>query len=449
MISPFRIVTTFLFLNNVQSFVPKLPLDSRQGWNALSSDLQSSNNDDSLDDMRRLLEASWNVDTMGSVPTNPQDAADAAATCIQSAMGEENIFFVDILLPSYDVTQGPNIYDEVLAVEFCVELAKSLEEKSCILVRDERRRNSGNRILEARERNRLDDNDEDEDKDEDLVEEEDDAEFFDDFAGVGGPIGADNDDSNAETTSTSLKGDAAPTITDDVDTFREQLMAKWEEPTVEGSNVSSGNTDEPKAADMTSREPETKPEPSRKRTKPLTQKERFYRLASLFGDTNISSGPDMIDQVVKAVAENGKPAEDEETIIILSAVEKDEMVAVRSLVSKYKGEKNIVLVNCQLDPLPRELIRAETVYSILPLVARPVATEQNVVGSDKQDKTDAPPKVVIMRRYPKDWEVYVDTDGNGFELADVAKASQVRRKKGPPMEWVVKVLKRHMESKLS
>jgi hypothetical protein len=53
-----------------------------------------------------------------------------------------------------------------------------------------------------------------------------------------------------------------------------------------------------------------------------------------------------------------------------------------------------------------------------------------------------------MRRYPKDWEVYVDADGNGFELADVAKESQIRGKKGPPMEWIAGCVKRHMESKL-
>lgn len=157
----------------------------------------------------------------------------------------------------------------------------------------------------------------------------------------------------------------------------------------------------------------------------------------------------MMDQVVKAVSANGKPTEDEETVIILSAVEKDEMIAVRSLVAKYKGKKNIILVNCQLDPLPRELIWANTVYSILPLVARPVVSDENVFGTEKpQDEGETPPKVVVMRRYPKDWEVYVDVDGNGFELADIAKASQVRGKKRPPMEYIAGCVKRYMESKL-
>jgi mannose/fructose-specific phosphotransferase system component IIA len=57
--------------------------------------------------MRRLLEASWNIETMGAVPTNPEDAADAAATSIQSAVDNgESLFFVDLLLPSYDISQG-------------------------------------------------------------------------------------------------------------------------------------------------------------------------------------------------------------------------------------------------------------------------------------------------------------------------------------------------------
>ena len=159
----------------------------------------------------------------------------------------------------------------------------------------------------------------------------------------------------------------------------------------------------------------------------------------------------MIDEVVRAVSDNGLPTDTEETIIILSAVQKDEMIAVRSLAAKYKGKKDIIMVNCQFDILPRELIRAKTVYSILPLIARPTVSDENIFGSNKPpppEEGESPPKVVVMRRYPKDWEVYVDADGNGFELADVAKESQIRGKKGPPMEWIAGCVKRHMESKL-
>jgi hypothetical protein len=50
----------------------------------------------------------------------------------------QSLFFVDLLLPSYDITQGPNMYDDVLDVKFCIALPKALEDKTSILVRDER-----------------------------------------------------------------------------------------------------------------------------------------------------------------------------------------------------------------------------------------------------------------------------------------------------------------------
>ena len=418
---------------------PTLPTIPRRQHSCSSPPtcLFSSKQDDNLDDMRRLLEASWNIETMGAVPTNPEDAADAAATSIQSAVDNgESLFFVDLLLPSYDISQGKNMYDEVLAVEFCIALANSLEEQSCILVRDGKTRNSVSRILKARERNQAESDDEATNKevitDEDDQDDEEESEFFDDFADFGGIVGGDSDTPTAK--------DAA---IENVDAFREQLMAKWDDPPAEKSDLPVKNSAEEAAAGMESSSP-PKPE------KQESPDDKLYRLATLFGDATISSGPDMFDQVVKAVSDNGLPTDNEETIIILSAVQKDEMIAVRSLVAKYKGKKNIILVNCQLDPLPRELIRAKTVYSILPLIARPVVSDENLFGGNKQppQEGESPPKVVVMRRYPKDWEVYVDADGNGFELADVAKESQIRGKKGPPMEWIAGCVKRHMESKL-
>ena len=425
------LVLSLTFLDGAQSFLPTPALTRRQRLHFLPV---HSSNDDNLDDMRRLLEASWNSDTMGAVPTNPEAAADAAATSLRSAMNNgESLFFVDLLLPSYDITQGSNIYDDVLAVEFCIALSKALEEKSCILVRDEKTRNTVGRVLEARQRNRLekdeeevmgDDHDEDDD-DDDEEEEEDEPEDFADLDSA---------------TPSSTKAGATLPQTDDVDAFREQLMAKWDDlDAVSEKPDKSKNPDVPPEAKNTSKPPA--------KTAAELVAPGFYRLASLFGDTKISTGADMMDQVIKAVAANGQPIDDEDTIIILSAVQKDEMIAVRSLAAKYKGKKNIVLVNCQLDPIPRELIRANTVYSILPLVAKPVVSEQNFFGSGNPQEDKAPPKIVVLRRYPKDWEVFVDADGNGFELVDIAKASQVG-KKGPPMEWIARCIKRHMESKL-
>lgn len=442
------------FLARHNAFIPKPPLLTRFKHNlgsSLSSSCLFSSKEENLEDMRRLLEASWNVDTMGAVPTNPEDAADGAADSINAAKDNgESLFFVDLLLPSYDISQGINMYDEVLAVEFCIALADSLEDKTCVLVRDAKTLNSVNRVLEARERNQLDEDEEedDDDKEEIIIDiddkDEEETEFYDDFADFGGAIGGEPD---REMPTSLTTEDAAPKTTEDVDAFREQLMTKWDDPPAQKSEAPAKKSVEgPEAADFSSLPKPTNKEPAAAAT---PSKDRLYRLASLFGDARISTGSDMMDQVGKAVNENGKPTDDEETIIILSAVGKDEMIAVRSLAAKYKGNKNIVLVNCQLDPLPRELIGAKTVYSILPLVARPVVSDANVFGNEKpQDESETPPKVVVMRRYPKDWEVYVDADGNGFELADVVKASQIRGKKGPPMEWIAGCVKRHMESKL-
>jgi Domain of unknown function (DUF1995) len=400
--------------------------------------------EDNLDDLRRLLEASWNADTMGAVPTNPEMAAREATVSLKSARENgQSLFFVDLLLPSYDITQGPTMYDDVLAVEFCIALSKALEDKTCILVRDENTLKSVSRILDARERDRRRDDEEfmEDDDDDDEDDEEDDENidvvFYDDFADFRS-IG------DGEVAVSTTKGDAAMPAGDDVDVFREQLLASWNSTKAEGQ--SDTGTEKPQNA--APRELNFKTTSKKNKMNPSAPKMgRLYRLASLFGDATISSGPDMIDQAIKAVTANAQPTEDEETIIILSAVTKEEMIAVRSLVAKYRRKKNIVLVNCQLDPLPRELISATTVYSILPLVAKPVVSERNVVGKPEEIKGEAPPKVVVLRRYPKEWEVYVDASGGGFELADTAPASQVG-KKGPRMEWIAGCVKRHLQSKL-
>ena len=153
----------------------------------------------------------------------------------------------------------------------------------------------------------------------------------------------------------------------------------------------------------------------------------------------------MLDDVVKAVQTNAQPSEDEETIIILSPISREEMVAVRSLVAKYEGKKKIILVNSHLEPIPRELRQAETVYSVLPLVANIRKSGVNIFASQNAEEEALPPKVVVMRRYPRDWEVYVDI-GHGFELAGSAPAGSVD-KKGPSIEWIAGSVKRFLQSK--
>jgi len=118
------------------------------------------------------------------------------------------------------------------------------------------------------------------------------------------------------------------------------------------------------------------------------------------------------------------------------------MIAIRALAGQYKATKKIILVNCRLDsPLPRELIGAETVYSILPLIAKP----QTTTSRHNEPKKDDNPKVVVLRRYPRDWEVYVDM-GDGFDLAASVPDSSVPGRQGPSMEWVSSAVKRYLQS---
>ncbi len=390
-----------------------------------------------LQELRRQLESSWNIESMGSVPTNPESAADAAASSLLSAMSRSasgspsSIFLIDILLPSYDITQGTNLYDEVLATEFCIALAKFFKGKSMILMRDGKTLQTVNRILDMREKDRIAamtadavDDEEDDDEEED---DEDDDEL---------------DDGAIRSTEFLDRVSAKPAA--DIDAFRQQLMSSWESGSSR-TDLNEGNGDD----DIPS--PPAKPSQPKDQTSVRAAEAplKRHRLASMFGDAKIAKGPDMTDDAVRAIKANGKPHEDEETIIILSAVSPEEMVGIRGLVSTYGKTKTFVLVNCKINPLPRELIQAETVYSILPLIARPTVSDQNIFGKEAStSSTSEPPKpkVVVMRRYPRDWEVFVDV-GRGFELAATAPTSQVD-KKGPSMEWIAGCVKRHLQSRL-
>jgi Domain of unknown function (DUF1995) len=346
--------------------------------------------------MRRILEASWNVETMGSVPTNADSAAEAAATAVINASGGKpvtsaglsNLFFVDILLPQYDVRQGSNLYDEVLAVDFCVSLSKRLKGRSAILLRDDKTVRAATRVLEARERDRsesgaFDLGDEADEADDDDEDDEGDVGLYADF-----------------------ESDVGEGLVD-VESFRSQLMAGWkkESPTV--------------SARMPSRTPVE-----------VATNAVSYRLASMLGSASISTGADMVDDVIRAVSANAQPKDDEDTLIILSAISREEMIGVRGLVSKYGSNKTILLVNCNLSPPPRELIKAQTVYSIQPFIARQKVSEVNLFGSREspdslEPHAKKPPKVVLMRRFPRDWEIFVDVCG-GFELAQTVPGTSSR-----------------------
>jgi len=111
------------------------------------------------------------------------------------------------------------------------------------------------------------------------------------------------------------------------------------------------------------------------------------------------------------------------------------------LAAKYKQSKTIVLVNCHFEPVPVEIIKAETVYSLLPLAAK---QKQQASGSDSYAPV---PKVVVLRRYPRDFEVFMDFGkGSGFELTESVSTEQVG-KRGPSLQWIADRLKQQMDAR--
>lgn len=69
-----------------------------------------------------MLESSWDAEKMGRVPLDATAGANEVyAALLQAEREETGVYFVELLLPAYDITQGERMYDEVcvLCVCFC------------------------------------------------------------------------------------------------------------------------------------------------------------------------------------------------------------------------------------------------------------------------------------------------------------------------------------------
>ena len=376
----------------------------------------SSNNNDDGDDfdlMRKILESSWNEEIMGYVPTTPQQAASNAAESVLNAImisnnsrsdsmtsnnSNNNVYMIDISLPSLDPMNGDNVYDDVGAAEFCIEFAKRLNVNriSCdglrndggvaIVVKDD---SLLSRIDRQIVRNKKEVDIDIDDYDDDNMSSS--IEFYDDFADL-------------------IKDTSTP------------------------SSIQSENN-------ITS--PENKNQHSSLAN---------INLYSMLGKNNIQIGsPNMINDVVKSVATNvslkttNNNNNNEDVIVILAPMSQLELVGVRWLVSKYGGTtgKTIVIFNCKLNPLPNELKMAEMCYSVLPLIARSSSSSQKQ-QQQQQQQQQSNPKIVLLRRYPKDWEMYIDCNqGTGFELAGSVPAVNVGLT-GPSMDWILDCVERYL-----
>eukprot|EP00584_Thalassiosira_punctigera_P023761 CAMPEP_0172551992 /NCGR_PEP_ID=MMETSP1067-20121228/42971_1 /TAXON_ID=265564 ORGANISM="Thalassiosira punctigera, Strain Tpunct2005C2" /NCGR_SAMPLE_ID=MMETSP1067 /ASSEMBLY_ACC=CAM_ASM_000444 /LENGTH=426 /DNA_ID=CAMNT_0013339887 /DNA_START=32 /DNA_END=1312 /DNA_ORIENTATION=+ len=346
--------------------------------------------DPRMEAMRSMLESSWDGELMGIVPSDPEKGAEAASESVDDAMRQsKNVLMVDLRLPSYDITEGPKMYDFMAAYNFCAFLSDKLRErklirKSLILVRNDKERVEIDRIKSERDAQSISN-----DKGVDL-------ERNDEF----------------KTPGESKEGT-------EVDDFRENLMASWDATndyiiTNEGVGTNS----------------------------PLSEKKLFeddnspsHRLWSMLGDEEISSGPDMFDQVIAAVDENAILSSGEDALIILSPYATPDIIAIRRIMARYGQTRTVIIVNSRMETLPRELAPAVMVYGILPLIARPK-------GNDGGNEAGL--KVVAMKRFPAEWSVYVDVYGDGFVEA-----------RGPPLaqdtsglpspEWISQRVQAHVE----
>jgi len=98
-------------------------------------------------------------------------------------------------------------------------------------------------------------------------------------------------------------------------------------------------------------------------------------------------------------------------------------------------------VNCKLDPMPREFSQAGAVvsYSLMPLAL------QNVENPDEESGM----KIVVLRRYPMSWEVYIDGGStlgdDGFQFVESIPMSECLGEQGPPIEYISKSINKYIE----
>ena len=389
----------------------------------LYSSINHEGDRSNLDRMRFLLEQSWNANTMGAVPTHPESAAEAAGMAISQAMQQQKgnddnnnkVFLVDICLPSMDITLGPNVYDGISAIEFCNSMAQTLSRlndvRSTILVRNQLSLNSIQTALSLKQK----ETEQQKQEEEEIVTKDTDNEMtiFDDFSDfdiLSNTFENDFRVSTSKNHNNNNNNNNDDDDDDDIDLIKQQLMASYD-----STENYDGEMDEVVVS---------------------TKKDSF-RLASLFGNTVIQPGKQMMQQVIDAVKENVALSETENVIMILSPATQEEMIAVRKLISDYSSDKYIVLVNHKLNPMPKELFTAETVYSMLPLIA-----------NAKSSPVEQPnPKIVLMRRYPQEWEIFIAIQNNmEFELAASIPAHSVG-KRGPSMEIIADCVKQFMTIK--
>lgn len=338
--------------------------------------LQDSPNDAELDALRRSLEKTWeslkNTNNANKIPANSKDAAYDAADCLTKALDEKirknpytpNVFSIQLLLPSLDISNGPNLYDEVAAADFCVDLSKAIHERRAldnwyshmkkvthphnvvIFVRDDTTVKSIERLLGAR-----------------------------------GKLA----------TITSKLTEISPPADESMSQFYDDF-----------SDASSSRIFSSFATNAPS-----------------------FHVTSLFADRDISAGPDMTSDVLNCIA-NQSISED--VIIIISPASPPEMIAVRKIIQDYGNQKIILLFNEKMDPWPRELRSCEVIYSILPLIAFPTDDSRLVQTRTVDATSTSRKMKLVLLRNVNDWVLFIDADEEGFQVAASISAQATEKK---------------------
>jgi Domain of unknown function (DUF1995) len=391
--------------------------------------------------MRRLLESAWNQTTMGRIPTTPELAVQECVEAWRHAESRSGskIFFIDLLLPQYDISAGSKVYDALLMVEFAMLLMQRLPRRAMLAVRDQRVLHSVARVLNARGGRDVTqvpspaiEYDDDfaspssaESEIAIVVVEDRPVVEFDDFGAA--PV-LEHDTPLEETAEESSISHFGTDGDDDIASFRELLLQNWNSTNIE--DLDSIRDEERLWDEEEDNDDDNNLSPEDQSFN--YEEPQYYRLTSLLGSHPISSGADMMNDVVAAVKENALPLDEEEVLVFLSPCTKAEQYAIRALVSRYEFNKTMLFINCQLDPLPQELLRGTTIYSILPLIAKP-----------RSGSSETAPKIVVLRRYPQAWQVHVDR-GRGFQQLPTTFTGSLR---GPSMEWIQTVVLRYLQSR--
>jgi len=386
--------------------------------------------DTRLDALRSILESSWNQPTMGIVPTTPTNAAIAATECISNAIqssSSSNVMMIDLRLPSYDIVEGHRAYDSMAVYNFGVELAHRMQQiglvrKSLVLVRNGRECEEIQRVINRRKQFKQINTDEYE-----------------------------NDDDDEDNLLSKW------TEEEEADEFRNKLMSSWESSSSVTNSEANEDSSIVSSTSSSSSSSVYSKSASSEDSKVIIDDTHSasHRLWSMVGnDLNNndidtpSSVVDTFNDIIAAVDVNARLQPNEDALIILSPYDTTDIVALRRILSRYGPTRTpIIIVNSRFDTNPIELDNALLVYGMLPLVAKAVQQSSSSRKEDNNTATTPGLRAVIMKRYPKDWTVYVDVIGDGFVEAknDNDRSGIGTTKSFPSPEWIAQRVQAHLE----